>query len=110
MNLKLLCIYFLNLILCLVKIILNNINTFQYYRDGPRIEAAFRKYFHRADFSQKNDSYTILVCHANVIRYFVCRYTTLYNHPHNGLVLNVFPLILILISEHCNFHPKVGCD
>lgn len=44
-----------------------------YYRDGPRIEAAFRKYFHRADFSQKNDSYTILVCHANVIRYFVCR-------------------------------------
>ncbi|XP_032665535.1 serine/threonine-protein phosphatase PGAM5, mitochondrial isoform X2 [Odontomachus brunneus] len=41
--------------------------------DGPRIEAAFRKYFHRADPSQENDSYTILVCHANVIRYFVCR-------------------------------------
>ncbi|CAK9804742.1 Serine/threonine-protein phosphatase Pgam5, mitochondrial [Anthophora plagiata] len=44
-----------------------------FYRDGPRIEAAFRKYFHRADFNQENDSYTILVCHANVIRYFVCR-------------------------------------
>ncbi|XP_043516742.1 serine/threonine-protein phosphatase PGAM5, mitochondrial-like [Frieseomelitta varia] len=44
-----------------------------YYIDGPRIEAAFRKYFHRADFSQEKDSYTILVCHANVIRYFVCR-------------------------------------
>ncbi|KOX76821.1 Serine/threonine-protein phosphatase Pgam5, mitochondrial [Melipona quadrifasciata] len=44
-----------------------------YYRDGPRIEAAFRKYFHRADFSQEKDSYTILVSHANVIRYFVCR-------------------------------------
>ncbi|XP_017756880.1 PREDICTED: serine/threonine-protein phosphatase PGAM5, mitochondrial-like [Eufriesea mexicana] len=44
-----------------------------FYRDGPRIEAAFRKYFHRADFNQKTDSYTILVCHANVIRYFVCR-------------------------------------
>ncbi|XP_003701756.2 serine/threonine-protein phosphatase Pgam5, mitochondrial [Megachile rotundata] len=44
-----------------------------FYTDGPRIEAAFRKYFHRADPSQEKDSYTILVCHANVIRYFVCR-------------------------------------
>ncbi|EFN85287.1 serine/threonine-protein phosphatase Pgam5, mitochondrial isoform X1 [Harpegnathos saltator] len=44
-----------------------------FFQDGPRIEAAFRKYFHRADPSQENDSYTILVCHANVIRYFVCR-------------------------------------
>ncbi|KAL6428010.1 hypothetical protein ACFW04_008420 [Cataglyphis niger] len=41
--------------------------------DGPRIEAAFRKYFHRADPSQQRDSYTVLICHANVIRYFVCR-------------------------------------
>ncbi|XP_012216059.1 serine/threonine-protein phosphatase Pgam5, mitochondrial isoform X2 [Linepithema humile] len=41
--------------------------------DGPRIEAAFRKYFYRADPSQERDTYTILVCHANVIRYFVCR-------------------------------------
>lgn len=44
-----------------------------FFQDGPRIEAAFRKYFHRADPSQEHDSYTILVCHANVIRYFVCR-------------------------------------
>ncbi|XP_043255827.1 serine/threonine-protein phosphatase Pgam5, mitochondrial [Colletes gigas] len=44
-----------------------------FYEDGPRIEAAFRKYFHRADPSQEKDSYTIIVCHANVIRYFVCR-------------------------------------
>ncbi|XP_014598123.1 PREDICTED: serine/threonine-protein phosphatase Pgam5, mitochondrial-like isoform X2 [Polistes canadensis] len=41
--------------------------------DGPRIEAAFRKYFHRADPQQQQDTVTILVCHANVIRYFVCR-------------------------------------
>ena len=40
---------------------------------GFRIEAAFRKYFHRAESSQKEDSYEIIVCHANVIRYFVCR-------------------------------------
>ncbi|KAG7204674.1 hypothetical protein KM043_005089 [Ampulex compressa] len=44
-----------------------------FFQDGPRIEAAFRKYFHRAEPHQKTDSYTILVCHANVIRYFVCR-------------------------------------
>lgn len=45
----------------------------QFYEDGARIEAAFRKYFHRADVDQESDSYDILVCHANVIRYFVCR-------------------------------------
>jgi hypothetical protein len=45
----------------------------QFYQDGARIEAAFRKYFHRAEKSQETDSYEILVCHANVIRYFVCR-------------------------------------
>ncbi|KAK7477428.1 hypothetical protein BaRGS_00031330 [Batillaria attramentaria] len=45
----------------------------QFYQDGSRIEAAFRKYFHRADVEQKGDSVEIIVCHANVIRYFVCR-------------------------------------
>ncbi|KYM84707.1 PREDICTED: serine/threonine-protein phosphatase PGAM5, mitochondrial [Atta cephalotes] len=44
-----------------------------FFQDGPRIEAAFRKYFHRAEPNQDRDSYTVLVCHANVIRYFVCR-------------------------------------
>lgn len=44
-----------------------------FYEDGARIEAAFRQYFHRASASQEKDTYEILVCHANVIRYFVCR-------------------------------------
>lgn len=44
-----------------------------YLTDGARIEAAFRNLFHRADPSQKEDSFEIVVCHANVIRYFVCR-------------------------------------
>lgn len=44
-----------------------------YLQDGARIEAAFRKYFHRADPSQMKESYEVVVCHANVIRYFVCR-------------------------------------
>lgn len=40
---------------------------------GKRIEAAFSKYFHRASPKQKEDSYELIVGHANVIRYFVCR-------------------------------------
>ncbi|CAL1616403.1 unnamed protein product [Knipowitschia caucasica] len=44
-----------------------------YHEDGARIEAAFRRYIHRADTKQKEDSFEIIVCHANVIRYFVCR-------------------------------------
>ncbi|XP_021564075.1 serine/threonine-protein phosphatase PGAM5, mitochondrial, partial [Carlito syrichta] len=45
----------------------------QYYEDGARIEAAFRNYIHRADTKQEEDSYEIFICHANVIRYIVCR-------------------------------------
>ncbi|KAB7505751.1 Serine/threonine-protein phosphatase PGAM5, mitochondrial [Armadillidium nasatum] len=44
-----------------------------YFSEGARIEAAFRRYFHRAPISQTKNSYEIFVCHANVIRYFVCR-------------------------------------
>ncbi|VDN93195.1 unnamed protein product [Brugia pahangi] len=40
---------------------------------GSRIEAAFRKYIHRASWKQKDDSWELIVCHGNVIRYFVCR-------------------------------------
>ncbi|KAL7039291.1 hypothetical protein ACKWTF_009853 [Chironomus riparius] len=45
----------------------------EFFTDNARIEAAFRKYVHRAAPEQKEDSYTALVCHGNVIRYFVCR-------------------------------------
>lgn len=45
----------------------------QFYQDDARIESAFRKYFHRADPEQKGDSVEVIICHANVIRYFVCR-------------------------------------
>jgi len=44
-----------------------------FFEEGARIEAGFRKYIHRADSSQKKDSFEVLVCHGNVIRYFVCR-------------------------------------
>ncbi|CAD5212786.1 unnamed protein product [Bursaphelenchus okinawaensis] len=45
----------------------------KFFAEGARIEAAFRKYIHRASPRQKQDSYELIVCHANVIRYFVCR-------------------------------------
>ncbi|XP_046944629.1 LOW QUALITY PROTEIN: serine/threonine-protein phosphatase PGAM5, mitochondrial-like [Lynx rufus] len=45
----------------------------QYYEAGARIEAAFRNHIHRADAKQQEDSYVICSCHANVIRYLVCR-------------------------------------
>eukprot|EP00096_Caligus_rogercresseyi_P005323 TRINITY_DN20585_c0_g1_i1.p1 TRINITY_DN20585_c0_g1~~TRINITY_DN20585_c0_g1_i1.p1 ORF type:complete len:223 (-),score=44.66 TRINITY_DN20585_c0_g1_i1:98-766(-) len=41
------------------------------HEQGARIEAAFRELFHRSAVDK--DSYEIIVCHANVIRYFVCR-------------------------------------
>ena len=44
-----------------------------FFEEGARIEAGFRKYIHRADPSQQNNSIDVLVCHGNVIRYFVCR-------------------------------------
>lgn len=44
-----------------------------FQEDGPRIESAFVNFIHRAPPDQTADSYEILVCHANVIRYFVCR-------------------------------------
>lgn len=46
---------------------------YEFFQDGSRIEAAFRKYFFRAPPEQLEDSYEIIVCHANVIRYFFCR-------------------------------------
>lgn len=44
-----------------------------FFASGARIEAGFRKYFHRARPDQTADSYELMVCHANVIRYFACR-------------------------------------
>jgi len=44
-----------------------------FFQEGARIEAAFRKYFHRAEPSQEKTSVDILVCHGNVIRYCACR-------------------------------------
>ena len=41
--------------------------------DGERIESAYRLVCSRPTIDQKEDSCEIIVCHANVIRYVVCR-------------------------------------
>lgn len=45
----------------------------EFYEEGARIEAAFRKHMHRAGPTQHHDSVDVLVCHGNVIRYFLMR-------------------------------------
>mmetsp|Transcript_15786 Transcript_15786/g.23739 ORF Transcript_15786/g.23739 Transcript_15786/m.23739 type:complete len:284 (+) Transcript_15786:57-908(+) len=42
-------------------------------KDGARVEAAFINHMHRADKTEDADYSTVLVCHGNVIRYFVMR-------------------------------------
>lgn len=41
--------------------------------ETERIERAFHRYIHRPDPDQTEDSHELIVCHANVIRYFTCR-------------------------------------
>lgn len=41
-----------------------------------RIESAFQKYIHRAnddDDCERRHEFEVIVCHGNVIRYFLCR-------------------------------------
>ena len=57
----------------ILKHLLNYFLLQDFFIEGSRIEAAFRKYIHRANVEQEHDSVDVLVCHGNVIRYFVCR-------------------------------------
>ncbi|CAF0819799.1 unnamed protein product [Adineta ricciae] len=41
--------------------------------ETARLERAFHRYIHRPLPNQTEDSHELIVCHANVIRYFVCR-------------------------------------
>eukprot|EP01134_Creolimax_fragrantissima_P004959 CFRG4959T1 len=44
-----------------------------FFRDGARIEASYRQFFHRPSADDPLQTNILLVCHANVIRYFVLR-------------------------------------
>ncbi|XP_025423360.1 serine/threonine-protein phosphatase PGAM5, mitochondrial-like [Sipha flava] len=73
---------------------------YQFYRDGARIEAAFRKFIHRAPPEQKENSYEIIVCHGNVIRYFVMR--TLQLTPEAWLRLGIDHASITALSIYPN--------
>jgi len=44
-----------------------------FFKDNSRIEAAFNSHVHRAESDEEKNYSTVLVCHGNVIRYFVMR-------------------------------------
>lgn len=44
-----------------------------YWEESARIESGFRTFIHRAEPTQEHESNEVIVCHANVIRYFLCR-------------------------------------
>ena len=59
------------------------------------MEKAFKQYFHWADFQDQTDTIDILVCHANVVRYFICRYypatcIIICMKPSNGMYFFMF--------------------
>ena len=75
-------------------------------RDYDRIERAFKTYFHRADPEQRKDSFEVIVCHANVIRYFVCRALQL--PPSAWLRLSLFHGSVTSVSIRHNGHVCVN--
>ncbi|KAG9487540.1 serine/threonine-protein phosphatase PGAM5, mitochondrial isoform X2 [Eleutherodactylus coqui] len=74
----------------------------EYYVDGPRIEAAFRNFIHRADPKQEEDSYEIIICHANVIRYLVCRALQLPPQAWLRMSLNNCSITYLVIRPNGN--------
>ena len=65
------------------------------------------QYFHRAEPSQSEDSYEIVVCHANVIRYFICRALQL--PPEAWLMISLKHASLTRISINPDGKVKVTC-
>ena len=55
-------------------------------QDNEQFEEAFMKFFYRSDNVEPN----ILVCHANIIRYFICRYFIVTSCHTQVNVLQVF--------------------
>lgn len=91
-------------------------STHRFFQEGARIEAGFRAHFHRAPPSQESETYTLMVCHANVIRYFVCRALQLPPEAwlrfnlHNASIswLSIFPngKVALRLLGDCGHMPK----
>lgn len=82
----------------------------QYYQDSVRIEAAFRSLLHRADTSQKSDSYELVVCHGNVIRYFMCRALQLPPEAWLRMSLHHCSVTLLTIRPNGRVHLRAFGD
>ena len=72
-----------------------------------RLEAAFEKYFHRADPGPRRDVYTLIVTHRNLIRYFVLRYVPSYLPP---LLNDCLFMYWVLFPGLFSFHLRLGRD
>ena len=71
--------------------------------DGPRLEAAFRKHFYRADRSETEQSRQILVGHGNIFRFFILRYS-----PYDLFLCYIFFICFLFLQNRQECIP-VGC-
>ena len=79
----------------------------EFFTEGARIEAAFRKFFHRASPRQEKDSVEVLVCHANVIRYMACR--ALQYPPEGWLRIGLRHCSITWITVRPSGHVTLRC-
>lgn len=79
----------------------------EFFADGARIEAAFRKHFHRACPKQEKDSVEVYVCHANVIRYIACR--ALQFPPEGWLRMSLHNCSITWITVRPNGRVSLRC-
>jgi serine/threonine-protein phosphatase PGAM5 len=85
----------------------------------PRIEGAFQKYVYRSslilsekdpqdDDPSEHHEFEIIICHANVIRYIMCR--CVWTVTSTNLMNSHVPtLTRNSKTERCNCHPRHGC-
>ncbi|CAG0900676.1 unnamed protein product [Cyprideis torosa] len=78
-----------------------------YLEHGIRVEAAFEKFFHRADPGDDKDVFTLMVTHRNLIRYFVLRALQLPPSAWSRLEINHASLTWLIIRP--DGEVKVTC-
>lgn len=71
-----------------------------FFKDNLRVEAGFMNHVHRASKNDTSNFTTLLVCHGNVIRYFVCR--ALQIQPDHWLRMAVFNASITILDIHAN--------
>ncbi|GMS83465.1 hypothetical protein PENTCL1PPCAC_5640 [Pristionchus entomophagus] len=77
----------------------------EFFSEGSRIESAFRKHIHRASPKQKKGSTEVILCHGNVIRYFICR--ALQFPPEGWLRMSVAHSSITVMNIHPDGNVKI---